>query len=119
MNKKICKAFTRLISMIIITVMIAGTLPLTVLADELGSGDTRQQLNTLTQQMTPGINNLIRKTRNRPFPQKKILTFLMTRMMYLISLLKGLLVFLLKVTIRLLMKQMKTALMLFSMAKMT
>ena len=41
MNKKICKAFTRLISMIIITVMITGTLPLTVLADELGSGDTR------------------------------------------------------------------------------
>ena len=41
MNKKICKAFTRLISMIIITVMIAGTLPLTVLADELGNGDTR------------------------------------------------------------------------------
>ena len=41
MNRKIRKVFTRTISMLIITVMIAGTLPLTVLADELGGGDTQ------------------------------------------------------------------------------
>ena len=53
MNKKIRKAFTRTISLLIIMVMIAGAFPFSVLADELANGGTQTPVDYVEPEAVP------------------------------------------------------------------